>query len=76
MESYLLLRLSLSSNFSLGALAASRGGVDVTELTAEVDLSVEECLEIPTLLMPFICASPIKSLDSLFGEWDSCCEPT
>ena len=41
--------LILSSMDSAGALAAIRGGVDVTELTAEVDLSVEEYFDIVAL---------------------------
>jgi hypothetical protein len=49
MERDLELSPNFSSILSFGALAASSGGVDVTELTADVDLSVDECFEMETL---------------------------
>jgi hypothetical protein len=49
MERDLELIPNFSSILSLGALAANSGGVDVTELTSDVDLSVDECLEMETL---------------------------
>lgn len=41
MDNDLLLMLSESSSFSSGVLAASSGGLDNTDLEAEVDFSVE-----------------------------------
>ena len=71
MERGLLLRFSESSIFSWGALTAYKGEVDVTELGIDVEISVEECFLCPDLFIALVCNSPINSLESLLGDFES-----